>query len=114
MLSVKFTPVISSATKSLLSRTMNKVTTSSDTKSTGRDSIESASSLDTPRMDKEMLPTRTPMLPPMDQNGRVVKTCKKNGKIVRESSALYPRWILRVGRGRSSHTDTHVTTNEAG
>ena len=84
VLSVKFTPVISSATKSLLSRTMNKAA-SSDTKSTGRDSIESASSLDTPRMDKEMLPTRTPMLPPMDQNGRVVKTCKKNGKIVRES-----------------------------
>eukprot|EP00938_MAST-03A_sp_MAST-3A-sp1_P002255 g2255.t1 len=86
VLSVKFTPVISSATKSLLNRTMNKAKIdSSDTKSTGRDSIESSCSLDTPRMDKEMLPTRTPMLPPMDENGRVVKTCKKNGKIVRES-----------------------------
>ena len=72
VLSVKFTPVISSSTMSLLNRTMNKEKNTS--KSTGRDSIESASSLDTPRMDKEMLPTRTPMLPPMDQNGRLVKT----------------------------------------
>jgi hypothetical protein len=91
VLSVKFTPVISSSTMSLLSRIqtnkIEKKLKSSAMKSTGRDSIESsASSVDTPCLDTtKMLPTRTPMLPPMDENGRIVKTCKKDGKIVRES-----------------------------